>query len=113
MLPGPRLLPLEAPTTYMFATFVSDRREVMMRYVDVGTEQEVDLAGSRVRAVPITDRIGLQGSATIHYMGPDGKYLGSVNKDSKITILPTDAATLQRLWANKALLTRPTEQPKQ
>ncbi len=109
----PRLLPLEAPKTYMFATFVSDRREVMMRYVDVGTEQEVDLAGSRVRAVPITDRIGLQGSATIHYMGPDGKYLGSVNKDSKITILPTDAATLQRLWANKALLTRPTEQPKQ
>ena len=109
----PRLLPLSSPKTYMFATFVSDRREVMMRYVDVGTEQEVELAGSRVRAVPITDRIGLQGSATIHYMSPDGKYLGSVNKESKITILPTDAATLQRLWANKALLTRPTEQPKQ
>src|SRR5688500_18549312 len=79
----------------------------MMRYVDVGTEQEVALGGERVRAVPITDRLGLEGSPTIHYIEPaTNRYLGSVNNDSKISILPTDAATLQKKWAN-ADLTRP------
>ncbi|MEA2710145.1 MAG: hypothetical protein QOF78_2746, partial [Phycisphaerales bacterium] len=104
----PRLLPLREPKTFLFATYVGDRREVMMRYVDVGTEQEVDLGGERVRAVPITDRLGLEGSATIHYVDPaTNKYLGSVNRDSKITVLPTDAATLQKKWANVDL-SRPT-----
>jgi hypothetical protein len=51
--------------------------------------------------------LGLEGSATIHYIDPaTNKYLGSVNNDSKITILPTDAETLQTKWAN-ADLTRP------
>jgi hypothetical protein len=106
----PRLLPTREPKTFLFATYVGDRREVMMRYVDVGTEQEVTVGGQRVRAVPITDRIGLEGSPTIHYIDPaTSKYLGSVNNDSKITILPTDAQTLQQKWAN-ADLTRPAEQ---
>jgi hypothetical protein len=106
----PRLLPTREPKTFLFATYVGDRREVMMRYVDVGTEQEVTVGGQRVRAVPITDRIGLEGSPTIHYIDPStNKYLGSVNNDSKITILPTDAQTLQTTWAN-ADLTRPAEQ---
>jgi hypothetical protein len=103
----PRLVPRSQPKTYMFATYVSDRREVMTRYVDVGAEQEVELGGQRVRAVPVSDRIGIEGSATVHYVSPEGRYLGSVNKDSKITILPADAATLQKLWANKADLSRP------
>ena len=78
-----------------------------MRYVDVGNELEVPLGGQRVRAVPITDRLGLQGSATIHYIDPQtNKYLGSVNNDSQISILPTDAQTLQQKWKN-ADLTRP------
>jgi hypothetical protein len=102
----PRLLPRREPKTFLFATYVSDRREVMMRYVDVGTEKEVELDGQRVMAVPISDRVGLEGSVTIHYVSPEGKYLGSVNKDSKITVLPTDAATLQKMWAN-ADLSRP------
>jgi len=42
----------------------------------------------------------------VHYVSLEGKYLGSVNHDSKITILPTDAATLQKMWQN-ADLTRP------
>ena len=106
----PRLLPTREPKTFLFATYVGDRREVMMRYVDVGTEQEVTVGGQRVRAVPITDRIGLEGSPTIHYIDPStNKYLGIVNNDSKITILPTDAQTLQTTWAN-ADLTRPAEQ---
>jgi hypothetical protein len=103
----PRLLPTREPKTFLFATYVGDRREVMMRYVDVAAEQEVTIGGQRVRAVPITDRLGLEGSATIHYIDPaTNKYLGSVNNDSKITILPTDAETLQKKWAN-ADLTRP------
>lgn len=108
----PRLVPVNEPKTFLFATYVGDRREVMMRYVDVGNEQEVDLAGQRVRAVPITDRIGLEGSPTIHYIDPaGGKYLGSVNRDSKITILPSDAVALQKIWENKANLTRPKDVP--
>ena len=93
----------------MFAVYVSDQSHVMHRYVDVGSEQDVDLAGQHVRAVPISDRVGLEGAPTIHYISADGKYLGSVNKESKITILPSDAATLQKIWANKANLTRPRE----
>jgi hypothetical protein len=109
----PRLLPLRTPKTYLFAVYVADGRKVMHRYVDVGSEQTVELNGERVRAVPITDRLTLEGSTTIHYMSPEGKYLGSVNKDSKVAIVPTDAATLQKLWANKADLSRPSPGPQQ
>ena len=31
-------------------------------------------------------------------MSPDGKYLGSINEEAKIVILPTDKATLEKLW---------------
>jgi hypothetical protein len=58
--------------------------------------------------VPISDRIGLEGSVTKHYIAPDGKYLGTVNEASKLTILATDAATLQSLWQNSDL-TRPAD----
>ena len=92
--------------TYLFASFVPDNGEVMTRYVDVKPEREVSLDGKMVRAVPVEDRIGLDGSVTTHYLSPDGVYLGSVNPESKIVILPTDAATLQKLWAD-ADLSRP------
>lgn len=104
----PRLLSLREPKSYMFAVYVGDEGKVMHRYVEVGTEQIAELDGQQVRAVPITDRIRLEGVPTIHYMGPDGKYLGSVNKESGIMILPTDAQTLQAKWAN-ADLSRPKE----
>jgi hypothetical protein len=107
----PRLVPLTEPKTYMFAVYVSDQGHVMHRYVDVGTVAETDLAGKRVRAIPISDRIGLEGTPTLHYMSEDGKYLGSVNKESKITILPADASSLQKIWANRADLTRPRDVP--
>lgn len=104
----PRLLPRFEQKGYMFATYVTDLREVMARYIDVGREQEVTLDGQRVAAIPIRDRIGFEGSVTTHYVSPDGKYLGSLNADSGITILPTDAATLVRLWKD-ANLTRPAD----
>ena len=108
----PRLLPLDQPKSYLFATYVPDAKAVMHRYVEVGTEQRVTFAGKQVRAIPITDRIGWHGSVTTHYLAPDGRYLGSENKESRLLILPTDAQTLLSIWKN-ANLTRPggTERP--
>jgi len=104
----PRVLPRWEPKGYLFASYVTDQHEVAKRYVDVGDEQEVTLGGQKVRAIPIKDRIGLEGSVTTHYVSPQGAYLGSVNEDSKLTILPTDRATLEKMWAN-ANLTRPAD----
>jgi hypothetical protein len=111
----PRLLPLRPevqpdgtykPRKYMFASYVLDTRQVMLRYVDVGMEQQVTLAGHSFQAIPITDRIGYRGTVTTHYMSPEGRYLGSENKESHLTILPTDGQTLLSIWKT-ANLTRP------
>ena len=103
----PRLLPRFEQKGYMFASYVSDKREVMSRYVDVEREEEVTLGGRKVRAIPILDRMGLEGAVTTHYVTPaDGTYLGSVNAETNVTILPTDRATLQGIWKD-ADLSRP------
>ena len=94
----PRILPLREAKSYMFYSYVNEQGELMARYVDVGPEQSVTLDGSTVRAIPIGDRIKYDGSVTTHWMSPDGKYLGSENRDAKIQILPTDRATLEKLW---------------
>jgi hypothetical protein len=94
----PRLLPLNRPVTYLFQSYIGEQREVMHRYVDVGFEKTVQLGGQTVQAIPISDRIRLEGSPTVHYMSPEGKYLGSVNEEAKLTILPTDKATLEKIW---------------
>ena len=60
-----------------------------------------------MRAVPVTDRIGLEGAATVHYMSPQGRYLGSSNAESHITVLPSDSEAIQKIWAKNADLTRP------
>jgi hypothetical protein len=104
----PRILPRFEPKTYLFADYVQDIGEVAYRYVDVEPEKQVQLDGRTVRAIPIKDRIGLEGPATIHYISPEGKYLGSALPDSNLTILPTDRATLENLWKD-ANLTRPAE----
>jgi hypothetical protein len=96
----PRIVPRNEPAKYMFATYVPDKRAVMARYVDVGVEQEVTLGGKQVMAIPVADRIGLEGAVTTHYVSAAGQYLGSASPDSKIEILPSDAATLEQLWKN-------------
>lgn len=101
----PRLVYRE-PQTYLFAAFVAERREVMTRYVDVGRLAEARLGDRTVEAIEVRDRVGLEGSVTVHYVAADGAYLGSVNEDSGITILATDAATLKGIWPD-ANLTRP------
>jgi hypothetical protein len=104
----PRVVPLRQPDTYMFASYVPERREVMSRYLDVRPEAEVVFNGKLVRAIVIEDRVGLRGSPTLHYFVADGTYLGSENRDSKILLLPTDVATLRGLWKDLEL-TRPSE----
>jgi hypothetical protein len=104
----PRLVPLTEPKGFMFATYVNDQKEVIRRYVDVGKPGQFTLGGKTIHAVPVNDRVGLEGSVTTHYMTPEGEYLGSVNVDSKITILPTDKATLEKMWKN-VNLTRPSD----
>jgi len=102
----PRLLPRNEQKTFLFGSYVSQQGKVMSRYIDVGREETFTIDGQNVRAIPIRDRIGLEGSITTHYVSADGKYLGSVNPDSHVTVLPTDAATLEKLWKD-ANLTRP------
>jgi hypothetical protein len=104
----PRLLPLREPKGFMFASYVSDQKEIIRRYFDVGKEGEYSLAGATIHAIPVTDHVGLEGSVTTHYVSPEGQYLGSVNDDSKITMVPSDAATLVKLWKD-ANLTPPAE----
>jgi hypothetical protein len=94
----PRLINRREAQKYMFASYVPEKREVMARYVDVGVEQEVTLGGQKVMAIPVRDRIGFEGSVTTHYVNAAGQYLGSVNPDTKVEILPSDAATLERIW---------------
>lgn len=102
----PRIVPLNEPKKYMFASYINEQRAVMMRYVDVLAEKDVEIGGKKYRAVPVSDRVGIEGVPTIHYMTKSGDYLGSVNETAKIVVLPTDAATLERLWTN-ADLSRP------
>ncbi|MBV8779898.1 MAG: hypothetical protein JO353_00740 [Phycisphaerae bacterium] len=102
----PELLPRKQPNTYMFASYVAERRAVMSRYVDVGGEDQVTIGNKTVLAVPVKDRFGLEGAATINYISPDGTYLESDSPDTKVQVFPSDAATLQQIWKD-ANLTRP------
>lgn len=104
----PRLLPLKEARTYLFASYVPETRQVMLRYVDVENATEVTLGGKKQLAVPIKERAGLEGSTTTHYLTVDGKYLGSVNEENHITILATDEASLRAIWKD-AKFERPAD----
>lgn len=92
--------------TYLFAFYASETKDVRMRYVDVSDENEVSFAGQRVRAITVSERIGIEGSPTLHYVTPEGRLLGTENKSMKLVILPADEATILKLWPD-AKLTRP------
>jgi hypothetical protein len=98
----PRLLPND-PAQYMFSYYVSAEQKLMRRYVDVLPIRDVVLDGKTVRAIPIIDRIGVDGIATTQYVTRDGIWVGSVNEQSKITVLPSDEQALTQIWQNDKL----------
>lgn len=113
----PRLLPLGERKGYLFATYVSERREVMMRYVDVLPERQVTFAGRTLRATPVEEKIGLDGYPTTHFIDEAGRYLGSestfpdeAGKPLTISYVATTAEELGKRWTG-ANLTRPVESP--
>ncbi len=118
----PELLPLK-PKTYMFATFVPSTPEksgvtsggnVMSRYLEVLPAQRVKFHGQEFDAIPITDKITLEGAVTTYYLSPEGKFLGSIarftdgEKTTTVEVVPSDSQTIQRLW-NRPDLSRPDE----
>ncbi|HEX4124724.1 MAG TPA: hypothetical protein VHY37_08365 [Tepidisphaeraceae bacterium] len=103
----PRLLPLHEPQGYLFAEYVGDAREVMMRYMDVLPKQAVNIMGKSVIAIPIDDRVGLDGTVTTHYFSPAGKYLGSETRDTDTWVIPSTSDAIEKIWAGNALLAVP------
>jgi len=105
----PRMLPLEKPGKYMFVTYVSDNRQVMLVYADVQEPREVTIDNRIYMATPVQYRVGLEGVPTTYYIGKDGKYLGSETfytvdgRQSVIRVLPSDEATLLKLWRGAQL----------
>jgi hypothetical protein len=105
----PRLVVEKAyhePRTYLFACYVPQTKDIRLKYVDVSYERDVTFAGKRLRAISVMERLGLEGSPTIHYVTADGKYLGSETKSTGTLILPSDEASILKLWPD-AKLTRP------
>jgi hypothetical protein len=99
----PRLLPSK-DAGYLFVTWVGAERELIYRYYDVQPEHQVVFNGQLVQARTVKERIGLEGDATFHYVSPDGKYLGSTNAATGITVVATDAQTIKRQWPDAKLL---------
>jgi hypothetical protein len=94
----PRLLPTE-PRIYAFCYYVSDTRAAMFRYVEVGKPEDVVLNGVSKHAIPISDRIGVEGIPTTQYMSMDGKWLGSLNTQTGLEVLPVSPAELKTIWS--------------
>jgi len=101
-----RLVPVDQPRGYLFAVWVSSERDVVLRYIDVEREQAVQFAGQSIRAIPVRDRIGLEGDPTIHYLMPDGRYLGCHTPATGISMVACTRDELLRRWPN-ARLDRP------
>jgi hypothetical protein len=110
----PRLLPLNEARTYLFANYVSDKREVMSRYVEVLAPKVVSFNGHERQAVTIHDRYGLEGTITTHYFTPEGTYLGSetitqksdgqgVSRPTQLLILPSTEKELLKIWSHADL----------
>lgn len=103
----PRLLPLSRATGYMFAQWNPEVGEVMTRYIDVGSPASVLIGGQSVVAVPIEDHMGLEGDVTTHYYSQEGRYLGSINRENGVTLLPTTPEMIRSIWGDAIELDRP------
>jgi hypothetical protein len=87
---------------------------VMSRYMEVLPVQHVKFRGQEFDAIPITDKLTLEGSLTTYYLSPEGKFLGSTStftdgdKTTLIEVVPADSQTLDHIW-NRPDLSRPNE----
>lgn len=102
----PRLLPINEPRKYLFGTWVSSEREVINRFMDVELPAPLTFAGRRVTAAKITDRVGLEGNPTYHYVAMDGKYLGSETPATGVRVIATTQQAILTLFPN-ATMARP------
>jgi len=102
----PRLVPTSEAKGYLFMWWVSAEQEIIYRYIDVEPEKNVTFNGRQMRAAVVTDRIGLEGDPTFHYISPEGRYLGSHCPATGITMVACDMQTLTRLWPG-AVIARP------
>lgn len=94
------------PRTYMFAVYNSERREVMNLYVDKSAEQDFTFNGRRIHAISVTERLGLGGNPVVHYVTPEGKYVGCEDKAQHLVTVASDEKEVLQIWP-KANLTRP------
>ncbi len=58
-------------------------------------------------AVPIEDHMGLEGDVTTHYYSQEGRYLGSINRENGVTLLPTTPEMIRSIWGDAIELDRP------
>ena len=108
----PEILPLK-PKSYMFATFVPNSPDnssaatsgsVLAQYVEVLPIQHVKFRGQEFDAIPVTDKITLDGPVTTIYLSVAGKFLGSTttvangDKTTLVEVVPTDSETLGHIW---------------
>jgi hypothetical protein len=98
----PTLLAQQPPKTYLFAVWSDDTQEVIARYMDVLPEQSVKLGDKTMRVIPVEDRLGLEGSATIHYIVPGGHEIAT-RAEGGVLSLTSDRATLLSLWKDANL----------
>jgi hypothetical protein len=102
----PRLVSYKEPKGYVFLVWVASEQQLIHRFVDVGSEEDVKFNGKMVRAIIIKDRISLEGDPTFHYFTVDGKYLGNFTPATATTTVGTDLATLKKLYP-QAKIQRP------
>jgi hypothetical protein len=72
--------------------------------VEVLPIQHVKFRGQEFDAIPVTDKITLDGPVTTIYLSVAGKFLGSTttvangDKTTLVEVVPTDSETLGHIW---------------
>jgi hypothetical protein len=102
----PRLVPLTQAKGYLFLVWVGSERELIKRYIDVEPVRTETFNGQTNKMIVVKDRIGLEAEPILHYFTVEGRYLGSFNKASGVTIASSSQELMVKLWPN-ATFARP------
>ena len=98
----PELLAQQPAKTYLFAVWSDDKQQVIARYLDVRPETSVELGGKTMRVIPVEDRLGLEGTPTIHYIVPAAHEIAT-RVEGGILSLSCDRTALLSLWKDANL----------